>query len=76
MALRQLVHLEGKVLGEIKRRQGVQEAEREREKQAKKTKGNNTTSNTTKVFSFLLNATLNTFKINPKNSSSVALTKG
>ena len=65
VALRQLVHLEGEVLGEIKRRQRVQEAEREKEKQTKKAKSNDSTSNTTKVLNKVTLALLQ-FKIAPK----------
>ena len=36
VALRQLIYLEVSVLGEIKRRQGIQESEKEKDRQAKK----------------------------------------
>ena len=52
VALCQLVHLEGGVLGEIKRRQEVLETEREKERQAKKTKKKDTAADATKVMCY------------------------
>lgn len=51
VALRHMVHLDVNVLGEIKRRQGIEENDKEKEKQANKTKGvgNESSTNTFKV---------------------------
>lgn len=51
VALRHMVHLDVGVLGEIKRRQVIEENDKENEKQAKKTKGtgSESTVNSTKV---------------------------
>ena len=51
VALRHMVHLDVGVLGEIKRRQVIEENDKEKEKQAKKTRGagSESTANSTKV---------------------------
>lgn len=51
VALRHMVHLDVGVLGEIKRRQVIEENDKEKEKQAKKTRGagSECTANSTKV---------------------------